>query len=250
MMKKSNISLLILFFCLCHKLEAQKVILQGKITYERKENLHKQIEEDSKQWYNQIKNQVPKYRVDYMQLSFNNNQSLYTLLKEEENKLISSYYWRIAFDNVVMKVFKDNRMTQQKTVYEKIYLIEDSIPQYEWKITGEYREIAGFNCRKATTILYDSMYVIAFYTEEIPVSSGPESFSGLPGMILGVVIPMIHYTFFAISVEGVPVSEEDLAFKWNKKSQSINQEAMLKELDAAMKDWGKYGRKNYWKVVF
>jgi GLPGLI family protein len=231
-------------------LRAQKVILQGKITYERKENLHKQIEEDSKQWFNQIKNQMPKYRVDYMQLSFNNNQSLYTLLKEEENKLISSYYWRIAFDNVVMKVLKNNRITQQKTVYEKIYLIEDSIPQYEWKITGEYREIAGYSCRKATTILYDSMYVIAFYTEEIPVSSGPESFSGLPGMILGVVIPMIHYTFFAISVEGVPVREEDLAFKWNKKSQSINQEAMLKELDAAMKDWGKYGRKNYWKVVF
>jgi GLPGLI family protein len=249
-MKKSNISLLFLLFCLCNNLKAQKVILQGKITYERKENLHKQIEEDSKQWYNQIKNQVPKYRVDYMQLTFNPNQSLYKLITEEENKMISSYYWRIAFDNVVLKLFKTNRMTQQKTVYEKIYLIEDSIPQYEWKITGEYREIAGYNCRKATTILYDSMYVIAFYTEEIPVSSGPESFSGLPGMILGVVIPMIHYTFFAISVEGVPVPEEDLTFKWNKKSQSINQEAMLKELDAAMKDWGKYGRKNYWKVVF
>jgi GLPGLI family protein len=48
--------------------------------------------------------------------------------------------------------------------------------------------IAGFNCRRANAMIMDSIYVVAFYTDEILTTGGPESFSGLPGMILGVAL--------------------------------------------------------------
>ena len=34
----------------------------------------------------------------------------------------------------------------------------------------------------------DTVYVVAFYTEDIPVSGGPEMFGGLPGMILELTV--------------------------------------------------------------
>jgi GLPGLI family protein len=34
------------------------------------------------------------------------------------------------------------------------------LPVFKWKIHDEYREIANHNCRKASTIIFDSLYII------------------------------------------------------------------------------------------
>ena len=60
--------------------------------------------------------------------------------------------------------------------------------------------IAGFNCRKAVTKIFDSVYVFAFYTDEIIISGGPCSINGLPGMILGVTIPRLYTSWIATKV--------------------------------------------------
>ena len=88
----------------------------------------------------------------------------------------------------------------QKQVYEKTYLVEDSLRNVTWKITDDFREIAGFNCRRATTVIMDSVFVVAFYTDEIMISGGPESINGLPGMILGLVINKLHTSWYATKV--------------------------------------------------
>src|SRR6185437_10397918 len=77
----------------------------------------------------------------------------------------------------------------QKTIFDQPFLVKDSLRKIKWKITDENREIAGYNCRRANGLMMDSIYVVAFYTDKIPVSGGPESFSGLPGMILEVALP-------------------------------------------------------------
>ena len=46
-------------------------------------------------------------------------------------------------------------------------------------------------------MVMDSIVVIAFYTDEILTSGGPESFNGLPGMIMGLAIPRLHTTWYA-----------------------------------------------------
>jgi GLPGLI family protein len=246
-----KINVAIILICMAVSLHAQQLVFQGKITYVRQENMHRQLDEESKsEWASTMRKQMPKYRTDEFQLVFNSRRSLYQLSKEEENRTVASSWWRIAWDNLVYTDQSTQTLIQEKSVYEQTYRITDSIPRYEWKLDGEYREIAGYSCRKATTIIYDSLYVIAFYTDQIPVSSGPETFCGLPGMILGVVLPRVNYTFFASKVEAMPLQETDFKYTPRNKAQQMTASAMLAEIKEAVKNWGKYGRKIYWKCVF
>jgi GLPGLI family protein len=96
-------------------------------------------------------------------------------------------------------------------------LVADSTIKIDWKITSEPRTIAGFECRKAVARIFDSVVVIAFYTDEIIPSSGPESFGGLPGMILGLAIPRLHTTWYATKLELIDVSGQIIAPREGKK---------------------------------
>jgi GLPGLI family protein len=93
----------------------------------------------------------------------------------------------------------------------------------------------------------DSIYVIAFYTDEIPVSGGPESFTGLPGMILGIVLPRLNTTYFATKVETQLLPETAFALP-KTKSKKVNFKQYNDELSKAIKDWGAYGTKIIWKA--
>ncbi len=77
---------------------------------------------------------------------------------------------------IVFSDFANDKYIAKKHVFEKTFLIEDSLRNAKWKIKNDFREIAGFNCRRATTIIMDSVFVVAFYTDEITVPGGPESF--------------------------------------------------------------------------
>jgi GLPGLI family protein len=87
----------------------------------------------------------------------------------------------------------------------------------------------------------DSIYVVAFYTDEILTSGGPESFSGLPGMILGVALPHQHVTWFATKVESISVADAQVTAP--QKGKKTDNAALKTTLNTAFKDWGKYAQK-------
>ncbi len=97
-----------------------------------------------------------------------------------------------AAQNTILTKLDSGTSVTQKHVFNEMFLISDSIRKINWKITPEIRKINGFDCRKAVGRVFDSIVVIAFYTDEIVPSGGPECFTGLPGMILGVAIPRMH----------------------------------------------------------
>jgi GLPGLI family protein len=234
----------------------QELVLQGKITYERRENMHKLIDDvmardkSESSWYVEMRKIAPKYRVDMFQLNFSTKQSLYQLTVEDELPF-NQRWFRVTFNNKVLSNFEKGTFVSDKIVYEKEYRVTDSLPQMQWKLTNEYREIAGKNCRKASTILFDSVYVIAFYTDEIPVSGGPESFQGLPGMILGIVIPRIHYTCFATTVQSQLVAEKEMLLPpVKRKTVQTKIDGFVKEMMGAFKDWGDDAIQVYWRVMF
>ena len=117
----------------------------------------------------------------------------------------------------------------------------------KWKIKNDFRDIAGFHCRRATTIIMDSVFVVAFYTDEITVPGGPESFNGLPGMILGLVINRIHTTWYATKVETESVDAKDITPPNGGKK--IDESTLKGELKKLMSDWGKYGQQNLWNIM-
>lgn len=224
-------------------LGAQNLGLSGIITFERKENMHKMFSEDNS-WNEARLKSMPKYKIDQFQLYFNTKQSLYKIFVEDESPMFT--WVKVANGNTVKKDMQANTYEAEKTIYEKSYRIKDSLPVYQWKLLGEYRNIAGYNCRKAATIIMDSIYIIAFYTDEIPVSSGPEAFNGLPGMILGVVIPRLNLTYFATKVETQILPDNSFEVP-PSKSKIKSFRDFNAEIARALEDWGEYGTKVLWK---
>ena len=108
-------------------------------------------------------------------------------------------------------------------------------------------KIAGFDCRKAVGKVMDSIIVIAFYTDEIVPSGGPESFAGLPGMILGVAIPRMHTTWYATKLQLAELTPTDLAVP--KKGKKLAGADFQSQLDVILKRWGDRGSRIRWQML-
>jgi len=121
------------------------------------------------------------------------------------------------YKNVKQKAYAVDREFMGKE-----FLIKDSLPKLEWKLEGETKQIGGYTCYKATAVkpvsksdfrnfrpkeekkddkkpekekstnfmddleMPKEVAITAWYAPEIPVSQGPESYWGLPGLILEV----------------------------------------------------------------
>jgi GLPGLI family protein len=220
-------------------------ISNGFIEYERRMNQFSfyDKEEEESVWIQEMKKAFPKMINDVYHLYFNNERTMYKLgVENTANK----YVWgrKPSESDLVIRNVASNTVSIQREVFEQTYLIKDSAPGLQWRITNETRTIAGFECRKAVTIICDSVYVVAFYTDEIAVSGGPESFGGLPGMILGLAVPRLQMTWFATKVIVQQPTEAVLNPK--QKGKTVTWNAFQKDMNKAMNDWGKYGSKVIW----
>lgn len=88
--------------------------------------------------------------------------------------------------------------------------------------------------------MMDSIYIVAFYTDEIPVSGGPESFAGLPGMIQGVALQHEHITWFAklVTPKALPAG----TMIPPKKGKATDNKGLMATLKVAMKGWGDWAQ--------
>jgi GLPGLI family protein len=237
--------LIITLFLSVQGFSQTQFITQGRIVYERKINQHKPYEEagNENDWWKDLIKTYPKIVTDIYELRFNESRSVFKLEKENtENK----YIWGSKpseTDNVVHDL-NNQMVSTQREIFENTYVIKDSLRNLEWRITQETREIAGFECKKAVTKICDSVVVVAFYTDQIPVSAGPESFGGLPGMILGLAIPRMYTTWFATKLELVEPSVQQL--NPVQKGKKVNWMQLNVELKKGMKDWGKDGHRRIW----
>ncbi|ERJ61115.1 GLPGLI family protein [Sphingobacterium paucimobilis] len=119
---------------------------------------------------------------------------------------------------VLYQNLKSNTAEVQVELDDK-YILKDSLTQVTWRFTDEYRNIAGFECRRVNGATADSLYLVAFYTDQIPVSAGPALSHGLPGMILGLAIPEMHIQYWATKID---YHNEALPTDWrDKKSKAM-----------------------------
>jgi GLPGLI family protein len=63
------------------------------------------------------------------------------------------------------------------------YLLEEKIPEINWKISQETKMIGGYDCQKATTTFRGRTYE-AWFCSKLPYNIGPWKLGGLPGLIL------------------------------------------------------------------
>ncbi len=189
---------------------------EGKISYERKINMHRNLPDP------QMKSMVPEFRTDKFELIFNENVSLFRSVVDEEapdpfaNAGGGGGGMRMNFRMPTANTYTDmakQMQYEERAFFEKEFLIIDSLKQYKWKLSEETKTIAKQLCKKATTMITSPQMrmrvsiggagnntdttantprapketeLVVWYAENIPVSFGPDNYSGLPGVIMEI----------------------------------------------------------------
>ncbi|PXW17962.1 GLPGLI family protein [Chryseobacterium sp. CBTAP 102] len=140
------------------------------------------------------------------------------------NKLTDSWTLGVNLDNgkkpakqyFVSDLDKNNEAERNffftSNVDSREFFIYDKVPQPKWNIEEkETKTIAGYKCQKATTMFRGSK-VTAYFTKDLPYSTGPFKFYGLPGLILDIRVDNKDYDIW--KAESVDVNDKSaIAFK-------------------------------------
>jgi GLPGLI family protein len=246
-MRKHTILLIVLTIIAC-RATAQHTYY-GKIEFERKVNMHAQMAEmEGNAWVEKMKAQMPKFNSTYFDMVFDTSRIIYKPGREvEASNVFKMFGGGPATDNVVLTDLHAATVKANKAVFDQKFFVQDTMRVMDWKERDEIRTIANYKCRKAVGRICDTVYVVAFYTEDIPVSGGPEMFGGLPGMILELAIPRLHTTWVANKVEVTLPKETD--FVISEKGKKVNQKELHDTIYDSFKKWGSMANRNVWWVV-
>lgn len=206
------------------------ILTKAKIEYEKKVNTWATVPSDM---LDRIKQNTPQYSSTFYSYETDGQKSIYKQIPSTNNNNMGRGFFRMeqgSEDDVVYTDFTTDQQISLKSVFEKTYLLTDTIGHINWKITNDFREIAGFNCRRATALIMDSVFVVAFYTNEIVAQGGPEGFTGLPGTILGLVINRLHTTWYATKVSVVDVDPSRIKAPTDSKAEKSNKKKLIESL--------------------
>ena len=190
---------------------------QGKALYMSKVGVDKSFMDNPR--FGQYKSYMEKMlkqntEKDYV-LHFNSTESIY---REQEKLDIDDgrggFNWMAQYvgDNIG-KLYKNtnDKVTINETEFMgRFFLLTDPLVEHKWKMTGESKKIGKYTCYKATyekeveesSFSFGSfnqsqnqntkakkmrkVQVVAWFTPEIPIATGPSRYGGLPGLILEV----------------------------------------------------------------
>ena len=107
--------------------------------------------------------------------------------------------------SIYFKNINEKRFVNQTEIMGKRFLVKDSLPNYQWNLSTETKNIGNYTCYKATfTRTVEDIQMVfedgeskenkikktvtttAWYTPQVPVSNGPDNYQGLPGLILEI----------------------------------------------------------------
>ena len=185
---------------------------QGIATYKTSTSLDLEMDSSAISGDQQafIKQMLSQYLKKEYTLTFSKTESIY---KEVEQLEQNSFPGMDVFGSVMgsggvyYKQIKEGRETRQMEFFGKEFLIKDSLKTFEWKLGKESKTIGSYTCFKATAEMEviersintssdndtieegeqkKMITVTAWYTPQVPVSQGPDDYSGLPGLIMEV----------------------------------------------------------------
>ncbi len=220
----NKISIIIGLFIISCSLQAQK---EGHIKY--KETI--KLEIDLGEEMEAMKDMFPDKQTFNKDLFFNASSSVYRDSKDNENtdqeigseeegfKIVIK---RDDAENIFYTDHVDKKFINQTGFMGKTFLIEETMERPKWVLTGEKVKYLGYECHKATLQDEDKEF-IAWFTPEIPVQVGPDSFSQLPGAILMLTQGDQSYEIMATEVNLRSVSDEELSVPTKGKKVTVEE---------------------------
>lgn len=120
---------------------------------------------------------------------------------------------RVKISYYVAKNYKDQTVTVRDFFGGNYFSYSETSP-VKWKIEKETSKIATYVVQKATAS-YGGREWTSWFTTQIPISDGPYTFSGLPGLIIKMEDSKKDYRFELVKSEKLK-SEYDQSKKFGK----------------------------------
>jgi len=223
---------------------------QGRIVYERTTKLQIQINDAA------FQNSLPQERKDKFELLFSGNKTLWRAVEDDSPESDMSFdngsgaHVKIMVNgsnDVTYSDLTDLKKIEQKEVFAKTFIVEDSIRNLKWKLGSDTKKIMGYDCRMASSQkiqptmkvtmdngemkrqeVMDTITIVAWFTDAIPGFGGPESYQAqLPGTILEVDINNGKSHFIALELS----PKVDVKEIKEPKGKRITPEEFKKERD-------------------
>lgn len=187
-MKKNIINIILLIIPL---LFSHSQMADGFILYGTESSTTQIADKNASSEMNMIKEALNKFKDIEFKLFFNGKESIFRVVNTLDTNDFKLKIARSLFG--AHSEYYENRKTKEKYRFTQAYGERFIITErkVKWLLTKESKKIDDYLCYKATTekIIENSRGrfkkdVVAWYTNEIPLSFGPRGYSGLPGLIL------------------------------------------------------------------
>ena len=227
---------------------------EGTVNYERVSQMRARFN------INGVENDMPQTRKDNFELIFGNNKSLWKALEQDDDNDHSGNTEGVQIrmivagsNDVLFNNFETGKKVEKRELFDKMFIVDDSIRSLKWKMTGETKTIFNFSCMKATATsivkrtmmtmddgkmerkeIEDTSNIVAWFTTSIPVSAGPAEYQGqLPGLILEMDIKNSTQTY---KVTGISEKADLAVIKEPTSKKHYTPEEFKKERDKMMKE--------------
>lgn len=211
-------------------------------------DMHKNLPDDENG--KMIKSMIPQYQEMTSTLFFNESESLFRTgegtgethdesnLDEEGNGVQVT----IKMDTPDEKIYTDVKkgiVVEQRELMDKTFLIKDTIDPGEWRVTGESKMVSGLNCMKAV-MDSENGPIEAWFTSQVPVSTGPGGFGGLPGLIVHLSMEDGGIQVTATNIIGRELKKDEITAPTQGKTISRKKFAKLeqKKMEQMRKQYG------------
>jgi GLPGLI family protein len=102
----------------------------------------------------------------------------------------------------IYKKLSDSKLVTIEYPYGQLFAIEDKMPEINWSIQPDTKEILGLQCQKAVADFRGRTYE-AWFTSQLPYSNGPWKLGGLPGLIIEAADTKREVIFSFVSFENL-----------------------------------------------
>ena len=212
---------------------------QGVAIYKSHQKVDLKINDNkgNSEMQKQIQEQLKKQFQKEYTLTFNKNESVYKENEKLDAPAPSASGFKISLgqsDDILYKNIKEHRFVKKTDIFGKLFLVKDSLVASKWELVNETKNIGEYTCFKA---VYTEDYTTkkltetgdfeneskqrtttVWYTPQVPVSHGPDTYFGLPGLILEVNDGSTTLVCAKIVIN----PKEDLTIEEPKKGKEVN----------------------------
>jgi GLPGLI family protein len=157
----------------------------------------------------EMKNMVPPVQSSQQVLLFNEQEILYRDLNDDEKDIDIKHddgdggaiqIKMVRPKNILYRNLETDKVIESREFMGRTFLVKDDVKALKWKLSPDKKTVLKYSCQKAT-LVDSTKTVVAWFTSEIPLPAGPETFNGLPGLILELDMDNGARTFIADKVE-------------------------------------------------